>query len=282
MIVVTGATGQIGSRLIALLCAQGQQVRAMVQPGAEPTWAPEVEVDMVAADFADTQAVSGALKGADRVFLLVPPDPSQVDWQRAVIHAAKGADYVVKLSAFDSGPDSTLTIGRWHYEGEQDLERSGIPHAILRPQYFMQNLLHDASAIASGVLNTYIPPGRAVGMVDAFDVAATAASLLCASDPPGDGQVFIPTGPAAVTVANLAAELSQALGHPVQESYLDPDQSRAVLTRRGLPPWHIADTITICQTASPVTTDDVKYLTGRAACSVTDVAKNFADAAHQI
>lgn len=115
-------------------------------------------------------------------------------------------------------------------------------------------------------------------MVDASDVAAVAAALLCAADPPAQGQVFIPTGPAAVTVAKLAAELSQALAHPVHETYLNPDEARAVLTGRGLPPWHIADTITICQTASPKITDDVERLTGSAARSLTDVAESFADA----
>lgn len=278
MIVVTGATGQVGGRLVALLSEQGQQIRAMVQPGVEPSWPPEVEADVVIADFRDAEAVSGALHGADRVFLLVPPHPSQVDWQRTIIGAAKDAEYVVKLSAFDSAADSTLTMGRWHHQGEQDLQHSGIPHAILRPQYFLQNLLHDAQAIARGVLTTFIPSGRAVGMVDAADVAAVAAALLCAAAPPAQGQVFIPTGPAAVTVAKLTAELSKALAHPVHETYLNPDEARAVLTGRGLPPWHIADTITTCQTASPKITDDVERLTGSAARSLTAVAESFADA----
>ena len=281
MIAVTGATGQVGSRLVAQLVERGQRVRAIVQPGVEPTWRPASDIEVAVADFDDAEAVSSALTGVDRVFLLVPPSLAQVNWQRTLIGAAHGADHVVKLSAFDSGSDSALTMGRWHHQGEQDLQRSGIPHAILRPQYFMQNLLHDSAAIAGGVLPTYIPPGRAVGMVDAFDVAAAAASLLCASDPPGQGQVFVPTGPAAVTVADLAGELASALTHPVRENYLNPDEARTVLTRRGLPPWHIADTITICQTGSPVITDDVLRLTGRAARSVADVARDFAEAAHR-
>jgi len=226
-------------------------------------------VQTVVADFGDEDALARAADGTDRVFMLVPPSPQQPVWQRNIVKAAHGAARVVKLSAFDSGSSSKLTMGRWHHEGEEALRLADIPHVILRPQYFMQNLLHDKDALRGGVLRTFIPPGLAVGMVDAHDVAAVAAAALLA---PTLGQrVLVPTGPAAVTTGQFAAAVASAIGQDVREIYLAPKQARAALTAAGTPGWRADDTIEICQTASAQVTDCVPSLLGRPARSISEV-----------
>lgn len=270
MILVTGATGQVGSHLVTVLTTAGAQVRAVVQPGVQPPW-PDGAVDVLVADFEDGPALHRAAAGAERVFMLVPPGPSQPAWQRSIVDVSRDAELVVKLSAFDSRADSPLQMGRWHAEGEQALLLSGIPHVILRPQYFMQNLLHDASALRAGVLRTFIPPGRPVGMVDAHDVAEVAAAVLLG--PVGDQRVLVPTGARAVSTAEVAAAVADALGRPVSEEYLDPDQARRALLAAGREDWHADDTIEICQTASPQVTDCVATLLGRPARDITNVVR---------
>ena len=270
MILVTGATGQIGSHLVAVLVAAGAQVRAVLQPGVQPPWE-DGAVDAVVADFADGPALQRAAAGADRVFMLVPPGPLQPDWQRAIVAASRSAELVVKVSAFDSRPDSPLQMGRWHAEGEQALRASGLPHVVLRPQYFVQNLFHDLDTVRAGVLRTFIPPGCRVGMVDAHDVAEVAAAVL--SGPVGDSRVLVPTGPRAVSTAEVAAAVSETVGRAVSEQYLDPDSARRALLAAGREPWHADDTIEICQTASALVTDCVPALVGRPARDVTEVVR---------
>lgn len=137
MITVTGATGQVGSALVARLLELGADVRAVVQPGVEVPWSRAEGLQVVVADFGDLAEMRGAARGADAFFLMSPPGEQQVRWQEIQVEAAQDAqvERVVKLSAFDSSSDTSLTMGRWHWAGEQSLRASGLPHAILRPQY---------------------------------------------------------------------------------------------------------------------------------------------------
>jgi uncharacterized protein YbjT (DUF2867 family) len=269
MILVTGATGQVGGHLVALLTRDGHAVRAVVEPGVQPPWPTGGPVQTVVADFGDEDALTQAAAGADRVFMLVPPSPLQPVWQRNIVKAAQGATRIVKLSAFDSGPASKLSMGRWHHDGEEALRLADIPHVILRPQYFMQNLLHDEGALRGGLLRTFIPPELAVGMVDAHDVAAVAAAALLA--PTIGERVLVPTGPAAVTTGQFATAVSTAVGREVHEMYLPPPQARAALIAAGSPGWRADDTVEICQTASAQVTDCVPSLLGRPARGISEV-----------
>ena len=277
MILITGATGQVGRPLVAALASKGHAVRALIQPGVASPWSAnsftditaDASIEVVTADFDDVDAIEQAAVGADRVFMLVPPSERQMQWQRTIIHASRRADLVVKLSAFDSGANSPLAMGRWHHDGEEALRTSGVPHVILRPQYFFQNLLHDEAALRAGTLRTFIPPGRKVGMVDAFDVAAVAAAVLDGSQAAAD--VLIPTGPATVTIRDVADVVAAVTGVDVQEVYLPPGQAMTALLSMGRPQWHAQDTIEICQTASEVVTDCVPSLVGRPARDVTSV-----------
>jgi hypothetical protein len=105
---------------------------------------------------------NGPAEGAYAYFPMSPPSKRQVEWQRTQITAAAKADVarVVKLSAYDTGADSAWNMGRWHWDGELALREAGLPHAILRPQYFQQNLLNPEAALRAGTMTTYIRPTR--------------------------------------------------------------------------------------------------------------------------
>jgi len=273
MITVTGATGQVGSALVARLLELGADVRAVVQPGVEVPWSRAEGLQVVVADFGDLAEMRGAARGADAFFLMSPPGEQQVRWQEIQVEAAQDAqvERVVKLSAFDSSSDTSLTMGRWHWAGEQSLRASGLPHAILRPQYFMENLLHRVDQLRAGVLSTFITPGRPVGMVGAADVADVAAALLTSVDPAG--QVVVPTGPAVITTADVADALSVVFDVPVRPDYVDGEQALALLRGLGRPDWHARDTVLICQEASPLVTTDVADLAGHPARDIETVVK---------
>lgn len=274
VITVTGATGNVGSRVVSLLREQAYAVRAVVPPGESTSLVPEQGLDVVTADFDDVAAVAAAAEGASGYFLMTPPDTRQVAWQRTQVDAARtaGVDHVVKLSAYDTGATSSWTLGRWHHDGEVALRESGLAHAILRPQYFQQNLLLDTESLREGRLPTFIPPGRTVGAVDAEDIAATAVALLTTE--PLDGQVVVPTGPVAITTRDVADTVSAILGIEVAVDYSDPDRTWREFRALGRPDWWIADLLNITHNASPEVNDHVNQLTGRPARSITDAARH--------
>jgi len=147
MIVVTGATGTIGRKLLRLLADQGAQVKALSRnpPDAETrpgiTW--------VAADLANREALPGILAGAERLFLLTGNNEDMVRLQKNAIAAAQetGVAHVVKLSALGASDHSKSVIGVWHYNVERALQAAGLAWTILRPHVFMQNLLEQRGSI---------------------------------------------------------------------------------------------------------------------------------------
>jgi uncharacterized protein YbjT (DUF2867 family) len=273
MITVTGATGNVGSRLVTRLRAHGHDVRAVIGPGETPPWAAEDGLQIAEASFSDASAIQRAADGANAYFLMSPPSVRQIEWQRTQITAAvkAGVERVVKLSAYDTGPDSAWNMGRWHWDGELALQQAGLSHAILRPQYFQQNLLTPEAAVRAGTMTTYIPADRTVGAVDAADIADVAAVLLTAE--PLTGQIVVPTGPTAISTRDAADAISAALGIPVAIDYIDPDRAWNNFRAAGRPDWWIADLLNICQHASPEVNDDVTNLTGHLPTDIVEVTK---------
>jgi len=261
-ITVTGATGNVGGRIVAQLVTGGHDVRAVIGPGDTPPWPARKGLEVTIASFSDRAAIEAAATGADAYFLMSPPSERQVEWQRTQVDAAvnSGVSRVVKLSAYDTGANSGWNMGRWHWDGELALQESGLPHAVLRPQYFQQNLLLDETTLRAGTLITYIPSGRSVGAVHAGDIADVAAALLT-------------TAPVTITTDEAAAAISTALGTPISVDYVGPDRAWRELRAAGRPDWWIADLLAICQQASAEVNDDVAALSGHPATSIADTAR---------
>lgn len=266
-VLVLGASGNVGSALTRRLAADGVRVRAFYDPATPQRAAFPDGVQELHGSFDDAVALRAATADADAVFLLTPPSPSQVAWQRAAIDAAvaAGVPRVVKLSAFESGADSPLHMGRWHHDGELALRASGLEWAILRPQYFMQNLLPALrAALESGAWTGAARGDLRLGIVDVEDIAAVAAVLLTRAE--HRDEVLIPTGPEALSFAAMAAALSAAAGRPIPYRQRPAAEVAADFTARGWPAWHVADYLAIHgDAASALVTGDVERLTGRAA-----------------
>jgi uncharacterized protein YbjT (DUF2867 family) len=144
MILVTGATGQIGSAVIENL-AGVPDVRALVR---EPT---DVgDVDVAIGSFDDERSLAAALEGVETLFLTGRDNPDQVEQHGRVLDAARAAGVrrVVKLSAIAARPDSPVALMRWHHAIEERLRRSSFAWILLRPHLFMQNLLRFAGDVA--------------------------------------------------------------------------------------------------------------------------------------
>src|SRR5829696_7899088 len=133
MILITGATGKVGTDLVNALVEQGAEVRALVRdPQRAARVLPEV-VELSRGDLSDAESVKEALDGVERMFLLSPPDQRMRELELIAIAAARevGVKHLVKLSAIGADPSATGFFLREHGHAEQAVRESGIPFTFL-------------------------------------------------------------------------------------------------------------------------------------------------------
>ena len=238
------------------------------------------DVEVAIGDFAHPESLDDALRGVSAAFLACPPGPQQVAFETAFIDAAARAPqrpHIVKLASLGAAPDAGYTFGRTHGEIIAALQASGVPHTVLCPTGFMQNLEAQAGAIGrDGVLS--LPGGDAVvAHVDARDVAEVAAAIL--AEPGGHaGASYDLTGPAALSYAEVAEVFAAVLGRPVRYVDVPPEQARTAMTGAGTPGWLVDAVLDLAayyrSGAAAVVTDAVERLAGRPAHSLEDFLRD--------
>ena len=265
-VLVTGASGTIGSRVVRELRHRRVRVRALVH---RRTLDPDLsDTDSVQGDLADPLAVRRAVSGIHTVFVACANVPDQVEMECSLIDAAQAAGVrrVVKLSAQGAEIGSPVAFWDWHARIEAHLLRSGIPAAVLRPSFLMSNLFAAAPQLRH--TGSLIAPAAAarITMIDPADVAASAVTALL--DGRHDGRVHQLTGPVAVSYADVAAELSSAVGGRVGYLNVPGEAARQYLIGAGVPPFAADQVVRIFAQlrggaqATPI--DAVRQLTGRA------------------
>jgi uncharacterized protein YbjT (DUF2867 family) len=236
-VMVTGATGNTGRAIIDALIQRGAQVRAMVRTAADSSRLPD-GVPVAVADFDDPASLAAALDGAERAYLVTPSSEQAEAQQRrfADIAVQTGVRHLIVLSQLAADEQSPVRFLRYHAAVEQHVRDLGIAWTFLRPNLFLQGLLAFAQSIAAE-RRFYAPIGDArVSAVDVRDIAAVAAAALTESG--HEGATYTLTGPAAITHAEIAAALSDALGREI--SFIDvPPDAFAQSLKGILPPWQI-------------------------------------------
>lgn len=275
-ILVTAGTGKIAQYLIPLLSQAGVRVKALVhsQRGADEVG--EHGVEPIVGDFFDDHSVRQAVQGVDSIMLITPAASDSVEMVNQVLAAAKRAEspHIVRLSVLNAAPDAPSDNARQHYYGELAVRRSGLPWTILRPNFFMQNLLASAGSIASeGKLVYGMGDGR-IGMIDARDIAEAAFAVLTGGD--HDGKTYSLTGPEAISMHTVAGALGNALDSNVQYTPVAPEQISATLKNYGLGDWY-AQTMADYQRAyesgwGEIVTEDIPNLCAHPARSIEQFA----------
>lgn len=230
---VTGATGTVGSALVELLLARGERVVVGVRDdGATSRVPPDAEARPFR--FGDAPvALEGALRGADRLFLLRPPAIADVEAKLfPVVDAARrvGVRHVVFLSL------QGVQVNRRtpHHAVEAYLRASGAPWTFLRPNFFMQNFTSTYAAEIRERDRIFVPAGRALtAFVDARDVARVAAAVF--TSPGHVRRAYTLSGEQSLSYRHVARLLSEVLGRPIRYSAPSEDEYLAHLATQGLP-----------------------------------------------
>jgi uncharacterized protein YbjT (DUF2867 family) len=282
-ILITGATGNVGTELTKLLSAQKVPFRAMVRSIKEAgALAALKEVERVAGDFNDEGSVASALKDVERAFLLTNSSEQAETQQARFVDAARraGVKHIVKLSQWAADSNSPVRFLRYHAAVEQRITDSGVAYTFLRPNLFMQGFLAFREPIArQGQFFAAIGEARISG-VDVRDIAAVAAAAL--TEDGHEGNIYNLTGPEALTHREMAEKLSAALGRRIQFVDVPPEAMRGALAAAGLPDWQadglIEDYAHYSRGEASEVAPGVQDATGKPPRSFDEFARDYAPA----
>jgi uncharacterized protein YbjT (DUF2867 family) len=239
LILVTGATGNTGSAVLRQLEARGARVRAMARRWSDKARVGEASTAFVSADFDDPHSLETALQGVTRAYLVTPSSPQAELQQRrfAELAAAAGVRQLVKLSQFAADENSPVRFLRYHAAVERRIRELGVDFTFLRPNLYFQGLLAFQAMIAKE--GRFIAPvGDArVSAVDVRDIAEVAAVALTQRG--HEGKTYTITGPTALTHAEIADAIGDAIGRTVTFVDVLPEVFATALRGAGLPPWQV-------------------------------------------
>lgn len=236
MILVTGASGNVGGAVLGRVCQSGSPVTAMFRSEADArTASPAMRT--VIADFGDKESLSRAFAGVDSLFLVCSPIPQLVELESNAIKVAKeaGVRHVVLNSAMGAGfwPKS---FPKWHTEAETVLRDSGVPYSILRPNTFMQNIVGYFSSTIQTQDAFYSSMGNSrVSLIDVEDIADAACALLTSGNP--QNETYELNGPEALTYTEVAERISQVCGRAIRYVDFPRSEQRSALFNAGMPEW---------------------------------------------
>lgn len=187
-VLVTGATGQQGGALAALLLKQGHRVRALTRKVDSPRARAlsEQGAELFAADAENRESLEKAAAGVDAVFAMATPFEGGVEAEaRQGINivsaaAAAGVSHVVYSSVAGADQHTGIPHFESKFQVEQHLRTLGLPFTIIAPVYFMENLIApwNIGSLASGVYPMALPAGRTLQQIAVADVAGFAAEVI--------------------------------------------------------------------------------------------------------
>ena len=282
IVLVTGATGQVGSAVFEELVRRGVRVRAMVRREDRSDGLAAPGVEAVVGDLERPETLPVALSGTARVFLMSRDDPNQPEMEGALIEAAgrAGVGRIVKLSASGAASDSPVALMRRHAQAERILEASGVGYTILRPQLYMQNFLRFGPSIAKE--GRFVAPmgGCRFALVDVRDVARVAAAAL--TEDAYAGAAYVVSGPEALSYGEAAQSIGTAIGEEVAYEPAEPGAFRDdLVAERGLPRWRAEELAFIASAygkgAGELITDVVRRVGGKPPRTFEEFAKEHAD-----
>jgi uncharacterized protein YbjT (DUF2867 family) len=229
---VTGATGNIGSRVVERLLRRGERPRVLVRDAAKAARRYGDRVDVRVGDFDDSASLSAAVDGVDVVFLVTAgADLAEKDKRAADVAKSAGVRLLVKLSTDDVAHG--VGTGVWHREGEAAIRDSGVGFVFVQPSGFMDNFLNWADAIkADGVIRCAAGEG-VIPFIHCDDIADVAIAAM--TEPHYAGQSLPVTGPEALSFADMTAKVGAAIGRELRFEPRSEDDERRAQAAWGSP-----------------------------------------------
>jgi uncharacterized protein YbjT (DUF2867 family) len=286
-ILVTGASGNIGSEVVKQLLAvtPAVSIKAAVHSRQNVKNVKDGDrVKVIPIDYNELDTLREALRDVDKLFLLTPDVPNAPDLASNAVSEAKkvGIRHIVKQSVMGADLEADVGTMRLHRQVEKIIEQSGIPFTFLRPNEFMQNFINFHSPSVKGNNAFYIPLEDAkVSLVDVRDIAAIAVESLIDEDK-HKNKTYLMTGPEALSYHQVAEVLSNATGRKISYVNISEEEAKAAMKEIGMSDWLINTVSELSDyfrkgKASEVS-PAVEEVTGRKPISFSQFANDYADA----
>lgn len=278
MIAVTGATGALGGRVAARLAATDDvPIRLVVRDAARAPDLPGVDVVENPRGYGDPDEFRASLEGVSTVYLVSAAEAE--DRLQQHLHAvdaavAAGVQRIVYTSFLGATEDAVFTLVRQHAATEDRIRASGVRHTFLRHSMYADFVPFFAS-VEQGRAVIAAPAGEGrTSFVSRDDLADVAVAVLRREDADLDGRALEVTGPAALTMAEAAAVLTDVTGRPTTYRHQSVDEAWATRRPSGHPDWEIEGWVTsylaIAAGQLSTVTDVVPSLTGHPALTVAE------------
>ena len=281
-ILITGANGNVSSAVLHALKGTKNTVRAMVRDPSKATAIKAMGVEVVAGDFEKPSTLPAAFAGVDTAWLLTSNGNLASFCMSNAIWAARkaGVSHVVRMSAVGAAHNAPTVNSRSHALSDTELALSGIPYTILKPHFFMQNMMMAAQSVAKeGAIYLALAEGR-MGMVDVRDIGEFAARILNSGG--HEGKTYSLTGPASISMATAAEQLGAALKKPVKYVPVSVEQALVAMAGMGMDAYGVhmmGDYFTAYSNNwGDFVSSDFQTLMGKAPRSWADFSRDFSSA----
>ena len=257
LIAVTGVTGGLGGRVARRLADRGVGQRLVVRdPGRAPRLA---GAEVAAASYDDPERLRRAFQGARTLVMVsASEDPDRLRLHANVVDAAgdAGVERIVYTSFFGAAPDCTFTFGRDHWHTEERIKASGLTWTMLRDSLYLDFL--PLMVGPDGVIRGPAGDGR-VAAVTRDDIADVAVAVLLEGGDGHAGRTYDLTGPEALTMAEVAEQLTAFAGRPVTYHAETLEEAYASRAHYGAPDWEVAGWVT---TYAAIANGDLEAVSG--------------------
>jgi uncharacterized protein YbjT (DUF2867 family) len=225
---ITGATGDVGSRVVKQLLKRNIRPRVLVRDEVKAHSLFNDRVDVVVGDLAEPSSLQRAFEGADTVYLVnVGPQIPQRDAIAAAVAKQQGVKRIIKLSTLDV--EQGLALGAWHERGEAAIREAGVLFTFVRPSGFMSNLLAWANSIRTeGVVRSSTANGRRP-FIHSEDIAAVSVEALVTDN--YIGKCLSLTGSESLTFGEATATIAAAIGKPLKFLAISDEEARESYSR---------------------------------------------------
>jgi len=219
MILLTGATGKTGSATAKALNEKGITFRALIRNEEKRGDIESLGGEVVIGSIENKEAVDQSMVDVETALILLPNSENQLSLEKQLVDSAKqaGAKRVVKMSSIEATPDATSPIPKLHLESEEYIKQSGLNWTMIKPNFYMQNLLASAGTIKDqGKIFLPMSEGK-TGMIDTTDVGKVLAKVL--SEDGHESMNHEITGPEILSFNEVAEIFSKGLDKQVD--YVD-------------------------------------------------------------
>lgn len=286
-ILVTGASGQLGRRVIHhLLETRGVPAGNVIAVTREPGKLADLAakgVTVRAGDFNDGAGLTKAFEGADKVLIISGADIGQrLAQHKAAVDAAvkAGAKRIAYTSMPNPEPGNAVVFAPEHHGTEQAVKATGLPYTIFRNGWYQENLLMSLpQALASGHWYTSSGKGR-LAHSSRDDMAAAIAGALASDE--GESVTYTLTGAEALDADEIAARASKVLGKPLQVVHVTDEQLAGGMKAAGVPEAYIPMLVSFDTNTRnggiDIVTGDIEKLSGKAPAPIETFFETYRDA----